>query len=173
MATRFRKSFQIMKGVRINLSKSGPSLSIGSGPLTLNFNKKGIRKTASIPGTGLSFVSQTNYDDLHGASPKIEETNQANKNPSLLLRMVLFLFKGLGVLIGLFVIYVIGFVLFSGSKPNVVSIDRPAKAIAPPPLPTPEQLRQKVMSAPAPVLSYPDQTHVKTFPVDQDGMRHG
>ena len=54
MALRFRKSFKIAPGVRINLSKSGVSTSIGGKGITANLSKRGTRLTTGIPGTGLS-----------------------------------------------------------------------------------------------------------------------
>ncbi|MGH8379241.1 DUF4236 domain-containing protein [Pseudomonas sp.] len=54
MALRFRKSFKVAPGVRINLSKSGISTSVGGKGVTANLSKKGTRVTTSIPGTGLS-----------------------------------------------------------------------------------------------------------------------
>ncbi len=50
MSVRFRKSVKILPGIRVNLSKSGPSLSIGGGGLTLNYSKQGVRTTADLPG---------------------------------------------------------------------------------------------------------------------------
>lgn len=54
MALRFRKSFKVAPGVRLNLSKSGISTSIGGKGLTANLSKRGTRVTTSIPGTGIS-----------------------------------------------------------------------------------------------------------------------
>src|SRR5579883_880752 len=55
MSWRFRQSFKIMPGVRLNLSKSGVSASIGGVPFTINAGSRGLYGTASIPGTGISF----------------------------------------------------------------------------------------------------------------------
>lgn len=55
MGWRFRKSFKIIPGVRLNLSKSGFSASIGGAPLTLNVGPHGVFGTASLPGTGMQF----------------------------------------------------------------------------------------------------------------------
>lgn len=55
MGWRFRKSFTVIPGLRLNLSKSGLSASIGGAPLTLNVGPRGLTGTASIPGTGISF----------------------------------------------------------------------------------------------------------------------
>ncbi|WP_312141156.1 DUF4236 domain-containing protein [Stutzerimonas nitrititolerans] len=54
MAIRFRKSIKIAPGVRLNVSKSGLSTSIGGKGATVNVSKRGTRVTAGIPGTGLS-----------------------------------------------------------------------------------------------------------------------
>lgn len=54
MALRFRKSFKIAPGVRINVSKSGVSTSVGGKGYTANLSKRGTRVTAGIPGSGLS-----------------------------------------------------------------------------------------------------------------------
>lgn len=54
MSFRFRKSVKIAPGVRLNLSKSGVSTSLGTRGATVNIGKKGVRSTVGIPGTGLS-----------------------------------------------------------------------------------------------------------------------
>lgn len=54
MAVRFRKSVKLAKGVRINFSKSGASLSLGGRGNTFNFSSRGVYHTLGIPGTGLS-----------------------------------------------------------------------------------------------------------------------
>ena len=56
---RFRKSVKIAPGVKLNLSKSGGSLSLGGRGATVNINSRGVRSTYSIPGTGISYVAQT------------------------------------------------------------------------------------------------------------------
>jgi hypothetical protein len=52
---RFRKTFTILPGVRINLSKTGVSGSLGGNGATLNVGKQGEQVTLGIPGTGLSY----------------------------------------------------------------------------------------------------------------------
>lgn len=54
MAFRFRKSVKIAPGIRLNISKSGVSTSIGRRGATVNVSKRGTRVTAGIPGSGLS-----------------------------------------------------------------------------------------------------------------------
>lgn len=52
---RFRKSIKILPGVKINLSGSGISTSVGPKGATINLKPgRKTRFTAGIPGTGLS-----------------------------------------------------------------------------------------------------------------------
>lgn len=59
MAWHFRKSFKLLPGIRLNLSKKGiSSLSVGPRGAKLNISDKGTRLTTSIPGTGISHTVQ-------------------------------------------------------------------------------------------------------------------
>ncbi len=55
MGFRFRKSIKIFSGLRLNLSKSGPSISIGGRGHSVNISSRGSRVNIGIPGTGLSY----------------------------------------------------------------------------------------------------------------------
>jgi hypothetical protein len=55
MGFRFRKSVKLFPGVRLNISKGGLSTSIGGRGATFNLSKRGVRGTAGIPGSGLSY----------------------------------------------------------------------------------------------------------------------
>lgn len=50
---RFRKTVSLMKGVKLNASKSGVSFTVGGKGISLNVGKKGVFLNTSIPGTGL------------------------------------------------------------------------------------------------------------------------
>lgn len=50
---RFRKRIPITKGVRLNVSKSGVSLTAGVKGISFNLGKDGLFLNASLPGTGL------------------------------------------------------------------------------------------------------------------------
>ncbi|MBI5930688.1 MAG: DUF4236 domain-containing protein [Chloroflexi bacterium] len=69
MGLRFRKSIKIFPGVRVNLSKSGPSLSLGGGGVTLNYSKRGVRTSADLPG-GLSYTKLYGDDQKSSAGGK-------------------------------------------------------------------------------------------------------
>lgn len=67
MSWRFRRSFKLIPGLRLNLSKSGLSASIGGAPLTLNVSSRGVFGTASLPGTGIQFRQSLNSQKGHSA----------------------------------------------------------------------------------------------------------
>lgn len=54
MGFRFQKRIKIAPGVRLNISKSGISTSLGVNGATVNIGKDGVQRTIGIPGTGLS-----------------------------------------------------------------------------------------------------------------------
>ncbi|KAF1013163.1 MAG: hypothetical protein GAK29_04737 [Acinetobacter bereziniae] len=69
----FKKSLKI-GGVRFNFGKTGlTSMSVGKKGLTANISKKGIRTTASISGTGLS------YSKLHKLKTEQHKSTGNNK----------------------------------------------------------------------------------------------
>lgn len=55
MGFRFSKSVRILPGVRLNLSRTGVSASIGRPGATVNLSKRGVRGTVGAPGSGLSY----------------------------------------------------------------------------------------------------------------------
>jgi hypothetical protein len=55
MTLRFRQTFTLFPGVRINVGKRGISTSIGFPGTTVNIGQQGIRATVGVPGTGLSY----------------------------------------------------------------------------------------------------------------------
>jgi hypothetical protein len=65
MGLRFRRSFRLFPGVRVNLSKTGLSASFGGRGATLNVGRNGVKGTIGVPGTGLSYSQQ-----LGGGSPR-------------------------------------------------------------------------------------------------------
>jgi hypothetical protein len=56
MGFRFRRSIKIAPGIRLNVSKSGVSASVGRRGATINVSEKGTRATVGIPGTGISYT---------------------------------------------------------------------------------------------------------------------
>lgn len=76
MPIRFRRSFKIFPGVKVNVSKGGVSVSVGKPGATLNFSKQGVRQTIGLPGSG---VSHTSYLFKNG-SESDEDGKDNNKD---------------------------------------------------------------------------------------------
>ncbi|MDK3075537.1 DUF4236 domain-containing protein [Sedimentitalea sp. JM2-8] len=55
MTLRFRQTFTLFPGVRINIGKRGISSSIGVPGASVNIGRQGVRATVGAPGTGLSY----------------------------------------------------------------------------------------------------------------------
>ena len=55
MGFRFRKQIRIAPGLKVNLSKSGASFSLGGRGASLNLGRRGQSVTTGLPGTGLSY----------------------------------------------------------------------------------------------------------------------
>jgi hypothetical protein len=55
MTLRFRQTFTLFPGVRINIGKHGISTSIGVPGASVNIGRQGVRATVGAPGTGLSY----------------------------------------------------------------------------------------------------------------------
>lgn len=69
MSLRFRQTFTLFPGVRLNIGKRGISASIGVPGATVNIGQKGIRATVGLPGSGLSYTTPTlPYEDKHSAT---------------------------------------------------------------------------------------------------------
>jgi len=85
MGFRFRRRVQIAKGLNLNLSRRGASLSVGRPGATLNVSGKGTRATAGLPGTGLSYTTTA---PARGPSPR----RKAGGAGSLVLGAVLLFF---------------------------------------------------------------------------------
>lgn len=58
MGFRFHKVLGILPGVRANISKTGPSISLGPRGADVNVGMHGVTTNASIPGTGVSYRSK-------------------------------------------------------------------------------------------------------------------
>ena len=129
MGMRFRKSFG-GKGFRVNVSKSGIGYSVGG--KGFRYTKKaggGSRTTASIPGSGISYVkdsktgkrvavADTNYTLPKGAYKFVSILSKVVGIPLALLVGILFIGgeAALGVILGI----PTAITLFSGWRCKVV-----------------------------------------------------
>src|SRR5260221_11589250 len=53
MSWRFRKTFKVLPGVKLNLTRRGLSATFGAAPFSVNVGPNGVYGNASIPGTGI------------------------------------------------------------------------------------------------------------------------
>lgn len=67
MGLRFRRSIKLLPGVRLNLSKSGVSTSIGVRGAHVTLGHGQVRETVGVPGTGISYteVHSTRAGEAH------------------------------------------------------------------------------------------------------------
>ena len=80
MGFRFRKSFKLGKGFKVNLSKSGVGYSFGTKGLRFTKSATGkSRSTMSIPGTGISYTSSS-------GRTRAKEKKTSTKNSSTFSR---------------------------------------------------------------------------------------
>lgn len=68
MGFRFRRSIKLFPGVRLNLSKSGVSTSVGVPGATVNVGRRGVRRTVGLPGTGISYSSTAGTAGTQGGT---------------------------------------------------------------------------------------------------------
>lgn len=103
MGFRFRKSFSLMKGVRINLSKSGLGVSAGVKGARVGVGSKGAYTSVGVPGTGISSL------DYIGKGKKQKHTEHASTKakPNHLLTLLF-----LGAIVMFFINPVIAWLLF-------------------------------------------------------------
>ena len=86
MGWQFRKSFRLLPGVRINLSKRGVSTTFGSSPFSVNVGRRGITRTVSIPGTGLYHRAPIDISSDGGESaPEIRKPSRLRIGCALLV----------------------------------------------------------------------------------------
>jgi hypothetical protein len=65
---RFFRRVKVMPGVTMNLSKSGPSFSLGVRGAHVTLDRRGVRKTVGIPGTGVFYTStKGRHTGVHSA----------------------------------------------------------------------------------------------------------
>ena len=67
---RFRRSFRIAPGLRLNIGKRSTSVSVGVRGAHVTFGKAGTRTTVGVPGTGLLYTDVTRRPHQATVSPQ-------------------------------------------------------------------------------------------------------
>jgi len=76
MGFRFQKRISLLPGIRLNLSKSGASVTVGKSGLSVNLGKDGATGNVGIPGTGLSYRQK-----ITGDSTPVSEQDPTQSEP--------------------------------------------------------------------------------------------
>ena len=90
MGFRFRKSFKIAPGVKLNLGKKSAGISVGGkyGGISCN-TKTGARARVSAPGTGLSYSTSLNTSKKTTSSSASTQVLELNAKTYMLLSIFL------------------------------------------------------------------------------------
>jgi len=99
---RFRKSIKIAPGLKVNVSKSGVSGTVGVKGASVNVGKNGAYLNTGIPGTGIY-----NREKISGAAPGAEADTAETETGGGAKLTALATFGGMLVLGGL--IFLIGY----------------------------------------------------------------
>jgi hypothetical protein len=67
MALRFRRTFRVLPGMKLSLSRSGVSASFGIRGLGLTVGPRGVYGNVGAPGTGLSYRTRLDSGALRGS----------------------------------------------------------------------------------------------------------
>ena len=131
MPIRFHRQFTLFPGVKVNVSKTGMSITIGGKGFHLNLSKRGVMQTTNLPGKGLShrsYIFKSDQDEEEKedtredkpSSRKAEGRAKRNKDASAKQQAAspwgFFLF----VLVALFFIY-FGGQAFGLLPPNLLT----------------------------------------------------
>jgi len=90
---RFYRRVSIFPGLSVNLSKSGPSLTVGMRGAHVTMGRTGVRKTVGIPGTGIYYTSHNGYHSgAHSAHVDDQITPQLQATAHAIAQFVFVVF---------------------------------------------------------------------------------
>jgi len=151
---RLFRRVRIAPGLTVNLSKSGPSLSLGVRGAHVTLGSNGIRKTIGLPGSGLFYTSKQGWHTGAHTAPQFASASKSS-GVGLALGMLALAFMAGGLVV---------FILMSHPTPTPPPVTPPAAATAPvaPAQPIPAKRRRahssKLASAPESGSSHTQQT---------------
>lgn len=102
----FYRRLHLFPGLSVNLSKSGPSVTVGMSGAHLTFGRRGVTRTVGIPGTGIYYTSRAGYHSgFHSAHVETAIAPQSRARANVLamivfLAVALLLVLGIGIIIG-------------------------------------------------------------------------
>ena len=95
MGLKFRKSFKIAPGVKVNLGKKSIGMSIGGKHSGISINSKsGTRARVSVPGTSLSYSTKVGGTKKRNRSTSNNTVQTSNRQKNKWIAFLLCLFLG-------------------------------------------------------------------------------
>ena len=95
MGLRFQRRIRLFKGLTLNLSKTGASVSLGGRGARINFRGDKVTGMVGVPGTGLSYREPLDKPTERPEVPSVEQEGAKPINGwrilAVLLAMVVFL----------------------------------------------------------------------------------
>jgi Protein of unknown function (DUF4236) len=96
---RFYRRVHIFPGLSVNLTKSGPSLTVGMRGAHVTFGRNGVTRTVGLPGTGLYYTSRTGrHTGFHSAHTETPVASTAQGRADRIVGLVLLAIIALVVL---------------------------------------------------------------------------
>jgi uncharacterized protein DUF4236 len=87
---RFYRRINIFPGLSVNLSKSGPSLTVGMRGAHVTLGHRGVTRTVGLPGTGIYYTSRSGYHSgVHSAHADTPVTQSAQAGAGHLIGFVM------------------------------------------------------------------------------------
>ena len=103
---RFYRRVNVFPGLSVNLSKSGPSLTVGMRGAHMTFGRRGVTRTVGIPGTGIYYTSRSGYHSgVHSAHTEtpVDPRAQATADRAIgcaMLAIILLVVLAIGFVLG-------------------------------------------------------------------------
>jgi hypothetical protein len=105
MSFRFYRRVHVLPELSLNISKSGPSVTLGVRGAHLTLGRKGITKTIGLPGTGIYYTSRSGYHtgyhsahDMPATTTPLEISHQPIAGWVLVITIVVIaLLIGIGI----------------------------------------------------------------------------
>ncbi len=79
MGLRFRRTIRLGRWIRLNVSKSGLSISAGKPGATINVSERGVYGTVGAPGTGLSYREKISLPSLSVSADPQQPLSSENR----------------------------------------------------------------------------------------------
>lgn len=106
MGLRFYKRVHLFPGVSVNVSRSGPSLTVGVRGAHVTVGRTGVTRTVGLPGTGIYYTSHSGYHSgFHSAHsetplPPAEQASVDRKAEGMMVILVMVIVVLIAMLIG-------------------------------------------------------------------------